>query len=449
MRTLRWSVLAIVGVLPTIAACEDRDLPPRGQLLLYLDTDAPLALAPGARADTDAPFGLFDRVRVETLLLDGTPACAACARDFSVNRDELAKRTLSVGLLPGGQSSLMVRVRLFRATAAPGGTPRESATIDRTFGVPGIPDEGIVEATAFLPVEAVGLGPSEGALPLRDGPPGPVALHAAMSPSPCTTTGQAGEVCLRGLAFWMSDPRVGVLSTSGEQVPERLVVLSPFWIDDREVTVAQLRASGLVTSATEPKRFEEDPKCTYSTAAGPRDDLPANCLVWATANRYCEAKGARLPTEAEQEALLGGREGRRYVWGEDNPTCDDAVLARRDPSSVSSDDPAPTTCSRLGVGPRPAGAGRRDVIEIGGRRIFDIAGNVAEYGADVATELNATCRGRGFTRDPLCTSGSSSHVVRGASWSIGAFGARSTVHLSARDTSSAFDVGFRCARSGR
>ena len=169
---MKRAAIAVLVVVTAIAGCGDRTLPPRGELLLYVDTDAPLALAPGERSASDTPFGLFDRLRVETLLADGTPACSACTRDFSVDRSQLSARKLSVGILPGGRTDLLVRVQLFRATAAPNGAPRQSATIDRTFAVPPIGAEGIVEATAVLPVEATGLGPSAGPETLRPGPPG-------------------------------------------------------------------------------------------------------------------------------------------------------------------------------------------------------------------------------------------------------------------------------------
>jgi len=244
----------------------------------------------------------------------------------------------------------------------------------------------------------------------------------------------------------MADPRTQAQSITGDTVPERLVVLSPFWIDNRETTVGQLRAFGF-PAPTEPVRFENDKRCNTTIDAGPREDLPVNCVSWATANRYCEARGARLPTEAEQEALLGAREGHRFVWGEDDPSCEDTVFARPDPATVG-DEVFPTTCSALGIGAQRAGSGRRDVIELGGKRIFDMAGNVAEYAVDVAAPLNASCRSGSFVLDPVCTSGSTRHVLRGTSWSLPAYGARSTSRIS-DESFAKFHYGFRCARSGR
>lgn len=441
--------IAALVVVPAIAACGDRTLPPRGELLLYVDTDAPLALAPGERPRSDTPFGLFDRMRVETLLTDGTPACTTCTRDFSVDRSQLAARKLSVGILPGGRTDLLVRVRLFRATAAANGTPRQSATIDRTFTVPPIGAEGVVEATAVLPVEATGLGPSAGPETLRAGPPGVTPIHGSIVRTPCTTAGQDGEVCIPGLAFWMADPRFQAGSTTGEEIPERLVALSPFWVDDREVTVARMRASGVARASDPAPTASNNPYCNYTASPGPTDAFPVNCVTWATADAFCRAKGARLPTDAEQEALLGARHGHRYVWGEDDPTCEDLVFGRAPPERATSEDVLPTSCLRFGVGAQPAGTGRRDVIDIDGRQVFDIAGNLSEWVVDVSTPPQSACRGEGFTRDPVCTRGSSSHITRGTSWALYFFSARASSRLSIPEELATFDIGFRCVRPGR
>ncbi|MEV6237379.1 SUMF1/EgtB/PvdO family nonheme iron enzyme [Lentzea sp. NPDC051838] len=44
-------------------------------------------------------------------------------------------------------------------------------------------------------------------------------------------------------------------------------------------------------------------------------DHPVNEVYWWGAVQYCEARGARLPTEAEWEAAVRGVEGRPFPWG--------------------------------------------------------------------------------------------------------------------------------------
>jgi iron(II)-dependent oxidoreductase len=85
---------------------------------------------------------------------------------------------------------------------------------------------------------------------------------------------------------------------------------------------------------------------------------PVNEVTWHGARAYCGWRGARLPTEVEWEAAARGGEGRRYPWGNQPPTAERAVFARR------SNETEP-------VGSRPAGATPEG--------IHDLAGNVAEW----------------------------------------------------------------------
>jgi formylglycine-generating enzyme required for sulfatase activity len=58
--------------------------------------------------------------------------------------------------------------------------------------------------------------------------------------------------------------------------------------------------------------------CNYGRAD--RAKHPINCVDWQQAKIYCEARGARLPTEEEWEwAARGGAEARSYPWGSQSP----------------------------------------------------------------------------------------------------------------------------------
>lgn len=87
-------------------------------------------------------------------------------------------------------------------------------------------------------------------------------------------------------------------------------------------------------------------------------DHPVTETTWPGAVRFCQWRGARLPTEVEWEAAARGAAGRTYPWGNEPPTPERAVYGRE------SGQTAP-------VGSHPAGATPEG--------LQDLAGNVAEW----------------------------------------------------------------------
>jgi formylglycine-generating enzyme required for sulfatase activity len=185
-----------------------------------------------------------------------------------------------------------------------------------------------------------------------------------------------------------------------DERPAHEVALEPFWIDRHEVTNAQFVAFLEATLAGRDVRLIGDAApgtadaraiqgadaalLMENTGAPDRRTLvalndaesrigirngrlgvqpgfephPVNEVTWHGARAYCAWRGARLPTEAEWEAAARGRERRLYPWGNQPPTAERAVFARR------SNETEP-------VGGRPAGATPDGV--------HDLAGNVAEW----------------------------------------------------------------------
>jgi formylglycine-generating enzyme required for sulfatase activity len=185
-----------------------------------------------------------------------------------------------------------------------------------------------------------------------------------------------------------------------DERPAHQVTLEPFWIDRYEVTNAQfatflesalagrdVRLLGDAAAGTAEAPVIQGADAVLlmeNTSAPDRRTLvalndaesrigiksgrlmtqpgferhPVNEVTWNGARAYCAWRGARLPTEAEWEAVARGREGRRYPWGDQPPTAERAVFARH------SNETEP-------VGSRPAGATAEGV--------HDLAGNVAEW----------------------------------------------------------------------
>ncbi|MFC0106263.1 formylglycine-generating enzyme family protein [Kibdelosporangium aridum] len=87
-------------------------------------------------------------------------------------------------------------------------------------------------------------------------------------------------------------------------------------------------------------------------------DHPVNEVYWWGAHLYCQARGARLLTEAEWEAAARGAEGRTYPWGNDEPDASRAQFGKRYGET------SPVTAHPRGATPQG---------------VYDLAGNLYEW----------------------------------------------------------------------
>ncbi len=118
-----------------------------------------------------------------------------------------------------------------------------------------------------------------------------------------------GMVYVQSGEFQMGSDQEGAMEI---ERPRHRVVLEAFWIHRTAVTNRQYR--GCIEAGA----------CGGLLADHPHDDLPAVGITWHQAVGYCMWVGGRLPTEAEWEKAARGTDGRRYLWGDAEPTCDRA-----------------------------------------------------------------------------------------------------------------------------
>jgi formylglycine-generating enzyme required for sulfatase activity len=237
--------------------------------------------------------------------------------------------------------------------------------------------------------------------------------------------------------------------------PAHQVTLSPYCIDTFEVTVAQYKACSdggdcLRASAVnewegiKPQDREAyDPLCTIRDVAK-SPTHPINCVDWAQASHFCEVSGKRLPTEAEWEFAARGPDGRRYPWGDDEPTagllnaCGSECVAWGVKAKISvtpmykANDGFAATAP---VGSFPKGASRYGVQ--------DVVGNVWEwvgdYYADYTPDPQVSPKGPGT---------GTQRVIRGGAWN-GSVASWVRPSFRYRDvpTKRSHGIGFRCAKS--
>jgi formylglycine-generating enzyme required for sulfatase activity len=232
----------------------------------------------------------------------------------------------------------------------------------------------------------------------------------------------------------------------GYSSSERLVVVSSFYLDKNEVTVAQLRASGLSTFM-KVIGHGLNAECTYSDKPADRESLPVNCITRPGAEAYCALKGGRLPTEAEMELAASGRRSVYAPWGDDLASCPDAVFGRTYDANAAAGSKA---CLATGQGPMPVGSGAWDRLVLSGGDIVDLGGNLTEWTSDEWAQEGSDCWTGPLLYNPHCTKGDSppGYSVRGASYAHPASQLRAAIRarVDADGGPLSSQIGFRCVR---
>jgi formylglycine-generating enzyme required for sulfatase activity len=285
-------------------------------------------------------------------------------------------------------------------------------------------------------------------------PPRPVpaaVASAAVSsapPPPPAPSCPTGMVYVPGGQFFM-----GSDDDLPQEKPAHNVKLAPYCIDIYEVTTdAYLKCSdnGKCKRASKVNDWEGikahdhdvfDPLCNVRDPSG-RAKHPINCVEWDMATTFCSAEGGRLPTEAEWEFAARSPDGRRYPWGDDDPTgdrlnaCGSECVAWGKKNHVevkamyATDDGFANTAP---VGSFPAGKSRFG--------LEDVVGNVWEWVADWSAPYTATAQ-----VDPKGPDTGTTKVIRGGAWN-GSEPAwvRPTFRYQNDPKTKSYGVGFRCA----
>lgn len=415
---------------------------PRPVLGLALSLGASLLLAACDRREASTRVilqteplgeGVFDRLVVEVRGAGASEPCGGCRREFSPS--ELARTGQSTFTIVSPEASPTLQITLSRGRVA---QTRPQASIVVTGRLADPEAESVTVALSLADVGAP-RGTWEAPIVFANG------TAPALAPPPelgrgCATPDDPAQACVPGAVFWMGDPALDLFGgVDREGKAERLVVLSPFWIDRAEITVGEIRAAKTF-DAIVPFRHELDRGCTFTREPEDAEALPVNCITWPFADAFCRARGARLPTEAELEYLMGGRVSKRFVWGDAPIECSDA--------NTGEDDCGRTDAVR-------AGSFARDTLQLGDRAVVDLVGNVGEWAADRwnGTAGPEACFASAVLRSPRCDLDSvkqpGRRVVKGTGFSLPLLYAGAAFRFGI-DGERAYNenVGFRCARDG-
>ena len=231
---------------------------------------------------------------------------------------------------------------------------------------------------------------------------------------------------------WHIVPSEMVLIPGGEFVmgkdgdadhsPAHKVHVDSFHLDKYEVTNAAYLKFVEETGARRPEfwgmeRYRSGPEFPNHPVVG---------VAWTEAKAYAEWAGKRLPSEAEWEcAARGGLVGKNYPHGDKL-------------------DPAVANYWQWDV-LEPTGGG---IVEVGsyppnGYGLHDMAGNVAEWVADVYQEdyyKNSP------PRNPIGAEKGKFRVIRGGGWHSGPFCNRVYFRNALPGQWRDYNIGFRCAK---
>jgi serine/threonine protein kinase len=180
----------------------------------------------------------------------------------------------------------------------------------------------------------------------------------------------------------------------------------PFWLDKFEVTNAQ---------------FAKFNGAAAKSGVWEESDVPRENITWFEASAFCEARGARLPTESEWEYAARGPLGLKYPWG-DAFIPDNVVY-----EANSGDQTAP-------VGSRPKGASWVGAL--------DMSGNVSEWVSSTYQSYPYQARDGRENRDDT----TSNRVLRGGSCFVDELLVRASNRLERPPDITESFIGFRCVK---
>jgi formylglycine-generating enzyme required for sulfatase activity len=476
-RTLTRLIVPFLGC----AACAQPTPPPRGEVLVVVDTDL-------------AVPRVVDHVRIDVYSTDGRwldsreltrerPGDFPLSFSVYSDDDDAPKRVfVRVRAFPEGavrdyRGERFTELGGVPAPAPEGFGPRlmDGDGVDRTPETepdPGLAVDRLAEivvqpmerATAKLILRAAcsgsmaELGPrrttcieNEGERVLVEPEPVTAGLQegvqslAAISDATCTSA-SPDRVCVPPGTFILGSRRLLVFPDL-PPVPERVVRSHGFSIDKEEFTVGRYRA--LLTAgfspAHPPKANEGElgpdfvtNGCTFSSAASEREDHALNCISALGAEEACEFAAGRLPSEAEWEYVAtsaGKLHATLFPWGEEAPDCARAVYGRLALGGIDG------VCEVDGSGPLPAPAAPGDLTPLG---VHALAGGLGEWLRDDYAPYTDACWIESSNQDPECHAPPALRAVRGGSWAAPPLTLRAAGRFGASGAGNASFIGFRC-----
>jgi len=267
------------------------------------------------------------------------------------------------------------------------------------------------------------------------GPSGPVGPNVPLAPTENMALIPAGSFAM-GCAAADNE-------CDSDELPVHRVTLDAFQMDVHQVTVAEYAQCVSQGACRTPRSPDDGWQEFYTWNRPGLENHPVTGVDWNDANTYCRWRNKRLPTEAEFEyALRGRQDGFIFPWG-NAPippprygNYNDATLHR--------------TVNREGLlemfpnyDDGYAGAAPVCSYARNSYGLCDISGNVWEWVADWYGPYSSST-----ARNPQGPPSGDKRILRGGCWGCPRPSDRNSVRFATTGDDVFAGFGFRCARNG-
>jgi len=224
--------------------------------------------------------------------------------------------------------------------------------------------------------------------------------------------------------------------TYSDEAGVHTVFLDAYYIDQYEVTNQYYELCVQANACKAPADISLGTQDFYY--GNPKFYLyPVVHVTWYDAQKYCNWRGGRLPTEAEWEKAARGEDQRFFPWGSNfmgvkANLCDMNCTGETSNQSLDDGYPYTSPVGRFAEGKSPYGA-------------LDMAGNVWEWVGDWYDKAYYSTLPEN-ARNPTGPASGPGRVLRGGSWISNIFNLRATLRLNYKPDYQASQIGFRCVR---